>query len=110
MANINKGYLPILIKDIDLFFFAGLTVLHVAILKGSKKLIGTILDMGADINQQVSIISYLFAKTEWRKKISENAFQNKPVLTQGLGSKRKGMYYSSQGDFFCFIPLSFRAR
>lgn len=39
-------------------------------------------------------------------KISEDVFQNKPVLTQGLGSKRKEMYYSSQGDFFCFICLS----
>ena len=39
-------------------------------------------------------------------KISEDVFQNKPVLTQGLGSKRKEMYYSSQGDFFCFISLS----
>ena len=40
-------------------------------------------------------------------KISEDVFQNKPVLTQGLGSKRKELYYSSQGDFFGFIPFKF---
>lgn len=39
---------------LDLKNSQGLTVLHVAILRGSKKLIGTILDMGADINQQDS--------------------------------------------------------
>ena len=38
-----------------IFVFAGLSALHVATLNGSKVLIGTILDMGADINEQVSL-------------------------------------------------------
>lgn len=41
-------------------------------------------------------------------KISEDVFQNKPVLTQGLGSKRKEMYYSSQGDFLFYLLKFYR--
>ena len=34
--------------------FIGYSALHVATLQGSKHLVGTILDMGADINDQVT--------------------------------------------------------
>ena len=45
-----------------LFSLSGLSVIHVATLKGSKNLVATILDMGANVDEQVGKIQITLKK------------------------------------------------
>lgn len=55
-----------------ILLFVGFSALHVATLNGNKQLIGTILDMGADIDEQVGLNPLLHV-------LQLVVFQNRPL-------------------------------
>ena len=60
-----------------LFSLSGLSVIHVATLKGSKNLVATILDMGANVDEQVG-------KTQITLK--KNLFSDRPQICKYVDS------------------------